>query len=488
MNNHNLTVNTTENAGLSVKKAFTLNNASTLQMNGADLTFSETAVIAGVLEPSGGRLTFQKGGSVSGTLNSKNSTLALQTTDLVFTGLLQTNASTTLDGANLLNLSDAKLDVEGSLTLDDVTTSSSTELKLYADTTINKNAPFTLRSVDLTSNILTLGTADTDLTINNSTPAEGGSAGTFKIQDADLTWTGPVGFSTAKVYSTGGTLTLPTGSSLSGNGLISVANGSSLVLKGTFGQSGGEFAADTATLIIGGDFTKTGGSLTSTNTNLELSNDAILSSDQALSFKALTLNNKMLTLGGQAGSFSLSDELKLNNPNGLIVQNSTSLILNGGVSIDSGGVLSLSKGLDTGNAKIKLNGGLLEIESEMTISSSIEHLAPSTLEIAQTKALTYEGASIAIGASALSIIGGGTFSNTNPLELDHAASKLLLSSITVDNVSTSVDNSLGVVVEDNSTLSSFAVRNITPVSIFPNQSLNGSINVYQHSNLQLNST
>ncbi|MDG2064226.1 MAG: hypothetical protein P8L36_04460, partial [SAR324 cluster bacterium] len=488
MNNHNLTVNTTENAGLSVKKAFTLNNASTLQMNGADLTFSETAVIGGVLEPSGGRLTFQKGGSVSGTLNSKNSTLALQTTDLVFTGLLQTNASTTLDGANLLNLSDAKLDVEGSLTLDDVTTSSSTELKLYADTTINKNAPFTLRSVDLTSNILTLGTADTDLTINNSTPAEGGSAGTFKIQDADLTWTGPVGFSTAKIYSTGGTLTLPTGSSLSGNGLISVANGSSLVLKGTFGQSGGEFAADTATLIIGGDFTKTGGSLTSTNTNLELSNDAILSSDQALSFKALTLNNKMLTLGGQAGSFSLSDELKLNNPNGLIVQNSTSLILNGGVSIDSGGVLSLSKGLDTGNAKIKLNGGLLEIESEMTISSSIEHLAPSTLEIAQTKALTYEGASIAIGASALSIIGGGTFSNTNPLELDHAASKLLLSSITVDNVSTSVDNSLGVVVEDNSTLSSFAVRNITPVSIFPNQSLNGSINVYQHSNLQLNNT
>ena len=151
-----------------------------------------------------------------------------------------------------------------------MTTSSSTELKLYADTTINKNAPFTLRSVDLTSNILTLGTADTDLTINNSTPAEGGSAGTFKIQDADLTWTGPVRFSTAKIYSTGGTLTFPTGSSLSGNGLISVANGSSLVLKGTFGQSGGEFAVDTATLIIGGAVTKTGGSLTSTITALEM--------------------------------------------------------------------------------------------------------------------------------------------------------------------------------------------------------------------------
>ncbi|MBT4185532.1 MAG: hypothetical protein HOE10_09845, partial [Deltaproteobacteria bacterium] len=148
MNNHNLTVNTTENAGLSVKKAFTLNNASTLQMNGADLTFSETAVIGGVLEPSGGRLTFQKGGSVSGTLNSKNSTLALQTTDLVFTGLLQTNASTTLDGANLLNLSNGTLEVEGSINLDNVTTSNSTVLKLNTDTTITKNALLTLGSVN----------------------------------------------------------------------------------------------------------------------------------------------------------------------------------------------------------------------------------------------------------------------------------------------------------------------------------------------------
>ena len=198
MNNRNLTFTASQGADLTLKKAFTLDNSSTLQMNGADLTFAETATIKGLLEPSGGELKFQKGGSVSGTVNSKNSTLALQTANLVFTGKLQTNASTTMTGANWLDLSNGTLEAEGSLTLDDASTGSSTVLKINADTTITRNAPFTVGSVELSGNTLTLGSATTDLTIENSTPAEGESAGTFKMQEADLTWTGPVKFSTAK--------------------------------------------------------------------------------------------------------------------------------------------------------------------------------------------------------------------------------------------------------------------------------------------------
>ena len=95
-NNKNLTFTASQGADLTLKKSFTLNSSSTLQMNGADLTFAEAATIEGLLEPSGGTLKFQKGGSVSGTVNSKNSALALQTANLVFTGILQTNASTTM--------------------------------------------------------------------------------------------------------------------------------------------------------------------------------------------------------------------------------------------------------------------------------------------------------------------------------------------------------------------------------------------------------
>ncbi|MCS5551872.1 MAG: hypothetical protein NZ878_01090, partial [SAR324 cluster bacterium] len=233
MNNRNLTFTASSGADLTLKKAFTLDNSSTLQMNGADLTFAETATIKGLLEPSGGELKFQKGGSVSGTVNSKNSTLALQTANLVFTGILQTNASTTMTGANWLNLSNGTLEVAGSLTLDDASTGSSTVLKINADTTITRDSPFTVGSVQLAGNTLTLGSAATDLTIDNSAPAEGESAGTFKMQEADLTWTGPVKFSTAKVYSTGGTLTLASGSSLTSTGLIDLSSGSNT------GSSGG---------------------------------------------------------------------------------------------------------------------------------------------------------------------------------------------------------------------------------------------------------
>ena len=487
MNNRNLTVTATEGADLTLKKAFTLNNGSTLQMSGADLSFAETATIAGILEPSGGRLTFQKGGSVSGTVNSKNSTLALQTANLVFSGLLQTNGSTGLSGANWLNLSNGRLETAGSLTLDDVATSNGTVLKLTADTTISRDSLFTLGSVNLAGNSLTLGSATTDLTINNSAPTEGESAGTFKIQEADLTWTGAAEFSTAKVYASGGTLTLSGGSSLSANGLISLSSGSTLILVGTFGQSGGELTVDAAAIQTGGNLTKTGGSLTSSNSSLELTDDVTFSSDSALSFKAVTLNNNVLSLAGQSSSFTLSEELTLNNPNGRIVQDSTSLILTGGVSIDSGAVLRLTKDLDTGTAKIKLNGGLLAIESSTTLNSSIEHLAASTIEIAETKTLTYEGATIKVGPFALSIGGGGSYSNTNPLELDNAASQLKLSAVTANYVRTSAD-SLGLVVENESTVNELTVGHLIPVSISENQSLSGEIEVFSNGNLQLNNS
>ena len=50
------------------------------------------------------------------------------------------------------------------------------------------------------------------------------------------------------------------------------------------------------------------------------------------------------------------------------------------------------------------------------------------------------------------------------LTLNDASSKLLLNSITVDNVSTSAD-SLGLDVNADSTVTSLLVANITPVAI-----------------------
>ena len=72
--------------------------------------------------------------------------------------------------------------------------------------------------------------------------------------------------------------------------------------------------------------------------------------------------------------------------------------------------------------------------------------------------------------------GDGRFSNTNDLVLSNASSKLLLNSITVDNVSTSVD-SLGLDVDANSTVTSLTVGHTTPVSIADGITLSGGIAV-----------
>jgi len=60
--------------------------------------------------------------------------------------------------------------------------------------------------------------------------------------------------------------------------------------------------------------------------------------------------------------------------------------------------------------------------------------------------------------------------------LNNANSKLLLNSITLDSASTSA-NSLGIDVDNNSTVTSLSVANITPVSIASGKSLSGAITV-----------
>jgi len=72
--------------------------------------------------------------------------------------------------------------------------------------------------------------------------------------------------------------------------------------------------------------------------------------------------------------------------------------------------------------------------------------------------------------------GGGRFSNPNHLDLNNTSSKLLLSSITVDNVSTSA-NSLGLDVDNTSTITALSVGYITPVSIASGKTLSGAITV-----------
>ena len=139
--------------------------------------------------------------------------------------------------------------------------------------------------------------------------------------------------------------------------------------------------------------------------------------------------------------------------------------------------MRLTDNFDTGTAKIKLNGGLLAIDSNTTLNSSIENQESSKIEIADSKNLIYEGATLNIGPHELSIFGGGTFSNTNPLQLNDNSSKLTLTGISASYVRTNSD-SLGVVIDNSSSVNEFTVGHVTPVAISANQSLGGVVDIY----------
>ena len=207
----------------------------------------------------------------------------MQNSEIVFTGFLRTNEDTFFTGANFLNLSEGTLKVGGSLTIDDVITSNNTVLELYSDTVIFRESIFTLGSVNLKGNILTLGSPTTDLIIENPSPVEGKNEGIFQMQSADLTWTGPNEISKANIYSSGGRLTLASGSSLASSGSIDLSDSSFFVLDGSFSQTGGELNTGDSRLLLGGDYSKTGGILKSSQSTVQLTDDVNISTDGNLS-------------------------------------------------------------------------------------------------------------------------------------------------------------------------------------------------------------
>ena len=111
--------------------------------------------------------------------------------------------------------------------------------------------------------------------------------------------------------------------------------------------------------------------------------------------------------------------------NGNLVLNPTTLDTTG--SSWSTGVNTLNlTGTNTFAGGVVLNGGILDIDEDVTISGNITHTAASGLDVATDKVLTYSGGALNIGAFTLTIPGSGTINNTNNITLDNAISTLNL--------------------------------------------------------------
>jgi len=195
----------------------------------------------------------------------------------------------------------------------------------------------------------------------------------------------------------------------------------------------------------------------------------------------------LISVGGDSAISIPSAEKTLTYSGGDLDVGANTLSIEGagtlGNSSDSALVLDVADsildltGSGTVSGPVKLESGTLKSSGSPTISGAITQSAAATIEVSTDQTLTYSGAALSLGAYTLTMSGEGRFSNSNALVLNNASSKLLLSnSITVDRVSTSLA-SLGLDVDNNSTVSSLTVGHTTPVSIASGQTLSGAITV-----------
>ena len=91
--------------------------------------------------------------------------------------------------------------------------------------------------------------------------------------------------------------------SLSNSGTITAKN-SVVTLSGGAAMTGGTLDISDSTVNLSSNFSKTGGTLTSDTATLKLTNSASINSNNAVSFKVLDLNNKVLTLGSGTVSYT----------------------------------------------------------------------------------------------------------------------------------------------------------------------------------------
>ena len=223
-----------------------------------------------------------------------------------------------------------------------------------------------------------------------------------------------------------------------------------------------------STLALGGSFSNTGGSLTLSGTDLELLSDLSLGSDAAFTVDELRLEDKTLNLQS-VSSFTVAEQLVLDNANEQITWDNTSLALSGGLKLDTNGELTWKNPGNLAIGDIVLNGGVLEIGETtgsqtfvLDNSTNLTLTADSEIYFNSGSILNYSGAEVSLG-KILTLGGSGQLQNTNDLNLG-AGGKLKLSEITVAKVITSAD-SLGLKIDNDTTITSLSVSNLTPVSI-----------------------
>jgi len=331
-----------------------------------------------------------------------------------------------------------------------------TTLKLEDNSTLTSDVSLNFENLNLNDFTLTLGSSTSDLTVENAITIDSSGEGIL-TGEADLILLSALTMSEGLLGSTGGTWVLSkdflksggtltisqTNLALAGNSTLTsdvalsfvtlnlnnfkLTLGSStsdltvenaitidasgegiltgeadLILLSSLNMSQGLLGSTGGTWVLSKDFLKSGGTLTISQTELELKDSIKLTSDQALSFVTLNLNNFTLTLGSSTSDLTVENAITIDSITEGISTGEADLILKSALTMSegflesSGGTIKFAHDQTskfTGNAFVMLDETLLtsddgigiafiEIDGEpdlsMTDSSQISYITLTT--------------------------------------------------------------------------------------------------------------
>jgi len=390
---------------------------------------------------------FTVGSSKSMVLNGAGGNLKLENT-MTLSGTLRMDEQSTLDSGTLafdggIVSVNNNSTISSAITHDGPSTfeiASGKRLTMKSDFTVPASRKMSLTGsngvLDLQNTLTLSGTLEFTVpqTLDNGTLALNG--GTLSVKD-DVTISSIIAHSSDSTVdiSSGSTLTHSGGAlnigakTLTFKGGGTFANVDQLVLNDAGGEL--EFSGDNITTV---SHVKISSGNTSNAPTLKMSSNGVIQNLAHEEFSEINFSSgktlsiteafevpygKQMTITGAAGTLTLGDNMSLTGTLNLAVEDAI-----------------LSSG------SLTLNGGLLEVSEDASISSAVIQKVSSEFSVATGKTLSYTGSSFDISAYTLTLSGGGNF-QSGGLDLNNANSKLLLNSITVDNVSTTSD-SLGL--------------------------------------------
>ena len=134
-----------------------------------------------------------------------------------------------------------------------------------------------------------------------------------------------------------------------------------------------------------------------------------------------------------------------------------------------------------------MSGGILDADETSTVSGALTQSGDIVIDVADNKTLTYSGTAISLGANTLTLIGGGSLSNTNALVLNNADSLLSLAGILVigdvDGTTASNPNK-GIQVTYSATIGDYDLSAVSYLSIAANKTLAGQLNLQTNGELK----